>query len=131
MAPALLEIFVRTAKNVPTKHHKFKRSAPVLCLLRSRLRRNVDPLEDKCRIIRRVIAPSWERSKGRRTIQFDNTLPGVWVVTNVHSGMFFGVVGTHAHLAASRLSAKTNGFREWCEVLSRDSFMLRDDIRQC
>ena len=59
-----------------------------------------------------------------------NTLTGVWVVTNVHSGVFLGAVGTHAHLAASGetasgLRAKANGFREGCEVLSRDSFVLR------
>jgi hypothetical protein len=58
------------------------------------------------------------------------------VVTNVYPGMLFGTVGTHAHLGASgetasRLRAKANGFREGCEVLSRDSFILIEDIRQC
>ena len=52
------------------------------------------------------------------------------MVTNVHSGVFFGAVGTHAHLAApgetaSGLRAKANGFREGCEVLGRDRFVLR------
>ena len=110
-----------------------KRSAPALCLLRSCLRRNVAPLEgERVFISTGYSAAQQEERKNdvpaNSTIRLD-TLTGVWVVANVHSSVFFGAVGTDAHLAtpgetASRLSAKANGFRKGCEELSRYSFVL-------
>lgn len=57
------------------------------------------------------------------------------MVAYVHSGVFFGAVGSHAHLAASGetasgLRAKADGFRKGCEVLSRYGFILGEGIRQ-
>ena len=98
------------------------------------MRRNVAPLEDE----RALISPGYSAALGKErsddvpsnsTIRLD-TLTGVWVVANVHPGVFFGAVSTDAHLAtsretASRLSAKADGLRKGCEELSGYSFILR------
>jgi len=62
------------------------------------------------------------------TVPLD-ALTGVWVVTNVYSGVFLGAVGPNAHLStsgetASGLCAKADGFCEGREELSRYGFIL-------
>lgn len=124
---------LQTAKGDTYQASQVKRSAPALCLLRSCLRRNVAPLESEPA----SVSTSYSAARGRvrrnhvppnSTIRLD-TLTCIWVVANVHSGVLFGTVGTDAHFStsgetASRLSAKADGFRKGCEVMSGYSFIL-------